>query len=221
MGGRRRNSTPTGGDTAERLLLSAARLFWQKGYAATSTRELSAQLGIQKASLYHYIQSKEDLLYELCVVSLGDIEAQGRAVMDAEDDPLLRLRALILAHVNSMSEEREMHATMLTELRSLSPEHRLDVIRRRDAYELLVQSVLESCQEVGSIRADISARLLARCLLNLLNWSIFWFDPAGKMSTQELAGVLVSIFLEGARPSLLAGRSPSVKTIALRQPKPH
>ncbi len=219
--GRRRNSTPTGGDTAERLLLSAARLFWQNGYAATSVRELSGQLGIQKASLYHHIQSKEGLLYELCVVSLGDIEAQARAVLDAEDDPLPRLRALILAHVNSMSQEREMHATMLTELRSLSPEHRLDVIRRRDAYELLVQSVLESCQEAGSVRTDISARLLARCLLNLLNWSIFWFDPAGKMSTQELAGVLASIFLEGALPAFLQGTSPSVKTIALRQPKPH
>jgi TetR/AcrR family transcriptional regulator, cholesterol catabolism regulator len=209
IGGRYRNLAPNGSDTAQRLLQSAARLFWQNGYAATSVRELSAHLGIQKASLYHHIQSKEDLLYELCVISLEDIDAQARAAVDAEHDPLLRLRALILAHVNSMSQDREMHATMLTELRSLSPEHRRDVIRRRDAYERLVQSVLETCQEAGSIRADISARLLARCLLNLLNWSIFWFNPGGKMSTQELAGVLVSIFFEGTLPSFLdGGRTP-------------
>jgi AcrR family transcriptional regulator len=216
MQGRRRNSTLTGGDTAERLLRSAARLFWQNGYSATSTRELSAQLGIRKASLYHHIHSKEDLLYELCVVSLRDIEAQARTVVDAEDDPLPRLHALILAHVNSMSQEREMHATMLTELRSLSPEHRLDVIRRRDSYEQLIQSVLVSCQEAGSIRADVSAPLLSRCLLNLLNWSIFWFDPAGPMSTEELGSVLVSIFLEGALPSFMKGRPTSVKRIAVR-----
>ena len=201
VAGRRRTSAPTGSETAERLLLSAARLFWRNGYSATSVRELSAHLGIQKASLYHHIQSKEDLLYELCVASLADIEAQARAVLDSEADPLQRLRALILAHVNSMSQEPEMHATMLTELRSLSPEHRRDVIDRRDAYERLVESVLRSCQEAGSIRADISSRLMGRCLLNLLNWTIFWFHPDGEMSSQELARVFESIFVEGARAS--------------------
>jgi AcrR family transcriptional regulator len=195
-------------------------LFWQNGYAATSVRELSTQLGIQKASLYHHIDSKEGLLYEVCIVSLGDIEARARIALDTEVDPLSRLRALILAHVNSISQEREMHATMLTELRSLSPKHKVEVIRRRDAYEIMIKSVLESCQDAGSIRVDIPARLLARCLLNLLNWSIFWFDPAGKMSTHELAEVLVSVFLQGALPAFLRPAPASMRTISVRQPNP-
>jgi TetR/AcrR family transcriptional regulator, cholesterol catabolism regulator len=198
----RRRDTATGlGDTAERLLLSAARLFWQKGYAATSTRELSAQLGIQKASLYYHIKSKEDLLYDLSVASLVDIDAHARSILDSEEEPLARLKALMRAHITSMSNEREMHATMLTELRSLSPKHRADVVRRRDGYELLVQTVLEECQLAGVVRTDVSSRLLGRCLLNLLNWSIFWFDPDGEMPTEEFVHVLESVFLEGALTS--------------------
>ncbi len=194
----RRNDMPSVvSDTAGRLLLSAARLFWQKGYAAASTREVAAQLGIQRASLYYHIKSKEDLLYDLSVASLADIEAQTRTALDGQHDPLGSLRALIRAHITSMSNGREMHATMLTELRSLSPEHRLDVIGRRDAYEALVRTILETCQQAGAVRQDISARLLGRCLLNLMNWSIFWFDPAGKVSTGELATVIQTIFLEG------------------------
>ena len=194
---RRRAAAPVPGDAAKRLLLSAARLFWQKGYAATSTRELSAQLGIQKASLYYHINSKEDLLYQLSVASLEDIGAHAEATLQNHNDPLDSLLALISAHVNAMSDEREMHATMLTELRSLSPNHRLDVIRRRDTYEQLVQATLLRCQQAGIVRLDISVELLARCLLNLLNWSIFWFDPTGEMSAPEFATVLQTVFLQG------------------------
>jgi len=201
------------------LVLSAARLFWQNGYSATSVRELAAHLGIQKASLYHHIESKEDLLYKLSVASLKDIQTQARAALEAEGDPLLRLGALILAHVNSMSEEREMHATMLTELRSLSPKHRRDVISRRDAYEQLVESILKDCQEAGLIRADISSSLLARCLLNLLNWTIFWFDPDGEMAPHELASVFDSIFLRGILPSHFGEAGP-LKTVDIRTLKP-
>src|ERR1700680_5086448 len=67
----------------------------------------------------------------------------------------------------------------------------------RDSYELLVQTILKRCQIAGLVRADIPARLLGQCLLNLMNWSIFWFNPTGKMSAEEFARVLQSIFLEG------------------------
>lgn len=106
-------------NTAERLLRLAAALFRQKGYAASTTRELASLLGIQKASLYHHIRGKEDLLFGVSVRSLEHIT---EAVTVARDTaaPDKRLNMMITAHLVTALEDQEMHTTMLIELRSLS-----------------------------------------------------------------------------------------------------
>ena len=79
--------------TAERMLNAAAALFSRKGYAATSTREIAALLRIQKASLYYHIESKEDLLYDICRSSLEQIRRDVAAAVQNISDPLERTRA--------------------------------------------------------------------------------------------------------------------------------
>ncbi|QYJ16596.1 HTH-type transcriptional repressor KstR2 [Rubrobacter xylanophilus DSM 9941] len=184
--------------TSARLHAAAAGLFWNKGYAATTTRELAAVLGLQKASLYHHMESKEELLYDICVESLGNIRSAVEAAVEGVEDPLERVRALIRAHVVSMLMDKEKHATMLTEMRSLSEKRRREVIRLRDEYERLVRSVLAEAQEAGVLRDDLSAKQLALCLLNLMNWAIFWFRSGEELSPERLAEVFTTLFLEGA-----------------------
>ena len=186
-----------GAATAKKLRDEAARLFWKKGYAATTTRELAEALGVQKASLYYHMKSKEELLYDICVESLGNIRiAVTRALAD-ESDPLARVRAMILAHVVSMLEDREKHATMLTELRALSATRRDEVVRLRDEYESLVRGVLSEAQGAGVLWREASAKELRLGLLNLLNWTIFWYRPDGEFSPEQLAGLFERIYLGG------------------------
>ena len=181
----------------EKLREEAARLFWEKGYAATTTREIAESLGVQRASLYYHMKSKEDLLYDLCVESLGNIHvAVVQAVAD-KSDPLDRIRAMIQAHVVSMLEDREKHATMLTELKALSPPRRVEIVRLRDEYEGLVRGVLSEGQEAGVLWREASAKELELALLNLLNWTIFWYSPDGELSPERLAGLLEKIYLGG------------------------
>lgn len=197
-----------GAATAKELRDEAARLFWEKGYSATTTRELAQSLGMQKASLYYHINSKEDLLYDICVESLGNIrDAVIRALAD-EGDPLTRLRAMIQAHVVSMLEDREKHATMLTELKALSPARRDEVVRLRDEYEGLVRGVISEGQEAGVLWQGASAKELELALLNLLNWTIFWYRSDGELSPESLAGLLERLYLEGIGQtgSLAAGQ---------------
>lgn len=182
--------------TSERLMTTAADLFRRKGYAQATTRELADALGIRKASLYYHISNKEDLLYAISMHSLGHIsEAVGTAAAAAPEE---RLRALINAHVVSSLSERDMHMVMLTELRALSPEHLAEVIAKRDRYEALLRGVIADDQSAGRLRGDIDAKLLTLSLLNLLNWTIFWFDPDGDLTPERLGEVLADVFLEGA-----------------------
>ncbi|HEY7389160.1 MAG TPA: helix-turn-helix domain-containing protein, partial [Bryobacteraceae bacterium] len=101
--------------TLERLFDTAAALFWEKGYAATSTREIAASLGIQQASLYYHIASKEDLFYQLCVASLEQLRSEVESGISEVRDPLGRIRALIRAHLTTLLSYQVRHVTMLTE----------------------------------------------------------------------------------------------------------
>jgi len=202
--------------TSQRLLDIAAKLFWTKGYASTTTREIAAVLGVQKASIYHHVSRKEDLLYEICVTSLEHIRKTVQAAVDTVPDPLERVRTLIRAHVAAMLVHQEKHSTMLTELRALSEDRRDEVVALRDAYEELVRSVLDHAQRAGAIRDDIPVKYLSLSLLDLMNWAIFWFQRDGDLSADRLGELFVRIYLSGVtRPPEAADDARALITEAM------
>jgi AcrR family transcriptional regulator len=181
----------------QRILATAAQLFWTKGYAQSTTRELAEMIGLKKASLYHYVQSKEDLLYEISLESLRQIGTDVAAAI-ADSAPADVLRDLIKAHIRSALGNRDHHAVMLSELRSLSEPRRRQVIKARDAYETGVRGVIARQQAERRLRTDVSPKYLTLALLNLLNWTIFWYQPGGAMEPDALGTLLASLFIGGA-----------------------
>jgi AcrR family transcriptional regulator len=187
-----------GNDSDDRVLSTAANLFRRKGYAQGTTRELAELLGLKKASLYHYVESKEDLLYKICIESLRRIDFEVATVAQASSKDL-RLRLVICAHVESALNDRDLHTVMLTELRALSPPHYAAVVKQRDAYEQRLRKIIRIEQESGQIRSDVKAKHLTLALLNLLNWTIFWYQPSGSLSPADVGELLATLFLNGAR----------------------
>lgn len=190
-------TTDSGDAVRHRIFATAAMLFRTKGYAQSTTRELAAMLGLKKASLYHYVASKEDLLYGISMDSLQQIDANVAAAVEAAS-PHDRFRELIRAHVISALGDRDQHAVMLSELGSLSDPRRQEVIKARDAYERRIRGVIQAELAERRLRTDIDAKYLALSLLNLLNWTIFWYQPGGSLEPEKLADILATIFIEGA-----------------------
>src|SRR5579872_534601 len=93
--------------TVDRLLDTAAVLFWEKGYTATTTREIASALEIQQASLYYHIASKEDLLHRLCVSSLEDFLTSVPTALEGATDPMDRVRIMIRAHITTLLKHQE------------------------------------------------------------------------------------------------------------------
>jgi AcrR family transcriptional regulator len=184
--------------TSERLLLGSAELFREKGYAGTTTRALSALAGIQNGSLYHHVDGKEDLLYRLCMGALDDVSAVFSAIAAEDLDPLTRLEKLARRYLEQALDDRDRHATMLSEIRFLSPARQAEVIAHRDANVSIVEGTVRQAQEVGQVRSDIDAKYLTLALFNLLNWTIFWYAPDGELSEPAIAEILWSVFSVGA-----------------------
>lgn len=184
-----------GGD---HLVTTAAALFRERGYAATTTRDLARALGIQSASLYYHIGKKEDLLYTICIESLRNIRREAEAAVRQAKTPDEAVRLLIQSHVMCALGERDQHAVMLFELRHLSAERAATILALRDGYEALVRRVLSDARKVGTLRSDLTPKLLSLTLLNLLNWTIFWYRAAGRLRPKDVAELLTTVFISGA-----------------------
>jgi TetR/AcrR family transcriptional regulator, cholesterol catabolism regulator len=184
--------------TASRILDVGAKLFREQGYALSTTRELSARLGINKASLYYHVSSKEELLYLICVDSLRHVTEAVTQAIESCEDPMDQLHAVFHAHLRSVLSNLDLHATMLLELRSLGGQWRVEVQRARDEYEALIGAIIARTQEAGEVRADLSAKHLAIGMLSLLNWTIYYYKPEGALSPEELAEMLWQLYINGA-----------------------
>jgi TetR/AcrR family transcriptional regulator, cholesterol catabolism regulator len=176
----------------------AARLFAEKGYSATTTREISRALGITNGTFYYHYSSKEELLVRICNTSLDRIIDAVSHAVSKEEDPRGRIEALVHTHVQTMLLDQELHKTMLTELRSLNGSNLNRVRAQRDVYSNLVRETIVQAQDAGTLRQDVSAPAMTLLLLNMLNWTIFWFNPQGSMSPEEIARFTASVFLAGA-----------------------
>jgi AcrR family transcriptional regulator len=184
--------------TGERLFDIAATLFCEKGYAATTTREIAAAARIQQASLYYHVTGKEDLLHQICVSSLEQLFTDVQSAVNAASNPLERIEILARTHLRTILRHQIRHVTMLKELRALSDPHRAVVMTLRKKYANLVRSVIEEAQTAGAVRGDIQARYLYLALLNILNWAVLWFRRGQTLSEDQLGRTFTSIYLTGA-----------------------
>jgi TetR/AcrR family transcriptional regulator, cholesterol catabolism regulator len=187
-------------DPGEKAVRVGAKLFARKSYAATTTRELAKALGMTNGAFYHYFPTKEDLLLAICEESLGRIIRAAKDSLVGIEDDSERLRALITGHVESMLRDQALHRTMLIELRSLSPTNLQRVLQLRADYGNFVKATIAAAGEDGALRKDIDSEMLTLMLLNLLNWTIFWFDRRGKLSADEIAALVTTMFFDGAGP---------------------
>jgi AcrR family transcriptional regulator len=177
----------------EEIFLAAAEMFWEKGYHATSMSDIAAAMNMRKASIYHHIQTKETLLYEMSISSMRHIRNAAESV--EETDPERLLRGMIVQHVLALLDDRSKHATALVELRSLAQVERQQVVGLRDDYDALFDGAVEAVQAQYGRWPGIPPRLVRLALLGMLNWSVFWYSQNGPESAEEVGNSFADIFL--------------------------
>lgn len=180
----------------EELTRTAARLFAERGYHGTSLADLADELGIQKASLYHHIASKEDLLWE--VASAG-AEAF-HAALDAIPDELAaseKIRLAFRAHLGVVADQLEVATVFVREWRYLEGERRERFLAERRRYEERVRGLFREGVEGSELRTDLDVEAAALAFLSAANWAYTWLRSGS--STDAIADRLYFLLLDGMR----------------------
>ena len=190
------NETPSASAprTEQRILEVATVLFYEKGYHATTMREVAAGVGIKAGSLYNHFPSKEELLFRIAEGVMRDLLAAGREAVAAAPDPRGRLRALVRAHVVYHADQRFRAKVADDQLNALEPERRAAVVAVRDAYEQLWRDVLDAGRAAhGWVVPDTPVVTFA--ITTMCTAVDVWYRENGRLTPSDVADVYEQLVL--------------------------
>jgi TetR/AcrR family transcriptional regulator, cholesterol catabolism regulator len=185
-------------DSRQEILRTAARLFQQRGYDATSMNDVAAALKLSKGGLYHHFPSKDEILFEIMSHAM-DI-TQERVINAARGiaDPEERLRALIRLHIEVVLSPRDREITvMLHENHPLPPALRKRINARKKDYIHFVENLVAEVQKLRQAKGSVSPRAAAFALLGMINWIYQWYKPEGELQVQNLVPQFTTLVFAG------------------------
>ncbi len=178
------------------ILQAAAQIFRQKGYHAASMRDIADAVHLQKASLYHHVRGKQEILLAILDWALDLLIADLEEVLRSDQPPEEKLRQAMHAYTSRLTEDADLATVLLLEHRSLEQPLRAQHIARRDRFERLWRQLLEEGIQAGVFR-PVDIPVAAFALLGVQNWMITWYRENGRMSHEQLAERFYDLFLHG------------------------
>lgn len=179
------------------IIIEAARLFREKGYLATSIRDISEALEMTSAALYYHFKNKEEILLGIMNVGLdGLLEAVGVAIAN-ESTVWEKIRAALEVHLEISLAYQDFAFVLLKDLRHLSPEWQGAIIEKRDRYDGLWDKMLSEGQAAGIFRSNVDLELLRLMTFGAVNLVISWYKPSGTYRPQEIADAFLNFIGEG------------------------
>jgi AcrR family transcriptional regulator len=202
----RERTNPKNGNESRRgdLVRVAAQLFREKGFEATTIRDIAGAVGMQSGSPFYHFANKHELLMAVMEEGLRLGLERSHAVVEAAGlTPVERFRQLVRAHYGILHEAgSDFIPVMLYDWRSLPAAYRRRIVELKDRYDALWQATLDALHAEGRLGAD--ARIARLMILGAINFSATWYRarPRGRagVDLDTLAAETAALFLREAPP---------------------
>lgn len=178
------------------IVQGAARLFDRVGYHGVNMSMIAEAAGVKKPTLYHYIKSKDEILFMLHELFIGTLRKNTDARIAQGADELEVLRGMIVDTLRLMHDYPGYMRAFFEHTRELGREQRAVIAGKRDEYIVLIVGILEKAMAKNLInKAD--PRLAANCLFAVANWPYQWYRPGRDPAPEVIAEQCWQILLRG------------------------
>jgi len=184
---------------AQEIYLTAAQLFFERGFESTSVSDIADTLNITKAGLYYYFKSKQELLFQIVTTGLDNVKNEVLDPAHFIADPEERLKFIILNHSRLAAEGNHAVIIISHEINALTSEQRAIVQKRRRDYFDFVRNTLVELQRLGKIK-EIDITTATFTLFGMILWLPRWFRSNGKLSVDKVCKDVCDMALRGLMP---------------------
>lgn len=183
----------------QQILSGAAEVFRTKGYAESSLRDVAEAVGIDRASLYYYVGSKEEILVELVRGPLTDIEKRINTIVKSGASPEDMLRDAIVSHLDSYEQGWPESFVFLGQNLDRIGDAADDFTKLAKRYHASLLRIIGEGQQAGTFRSDIDARIAMYGIIGMCNWVHRWYRPGGSRTLREVGEDFASMLLDGLK----------------------
>jgi TetR/AcrR family transcriptional regulator, cholesterol catabolism regulator len=183
-------------DRKKEILTSAQSVLKEKGYAATSVRDIAKALTMEPASLYSHFKSKEDILKITCFEMADKFELAVKEVNDIYFNAEEKLRMAIKLHVEILTQNLDSALIFIRDWRNLTGKSLEQFVAKRNTYEAGFREIVQTGIEEGVFN-ETDKKFAALTILSSVNWIVEWYQPDGNLNAEQIAEKLSNFILSG------------------------
>jgi AcrR family transcriptional regulator len=195
-------------DRWDRLVTCAGEIFAEKGYQSTTIDDIASRMGLLPGSLYYYISGKEDLLFEVASrINEGALELTREPEGVAGSSAVVRLNSVIERWMHRIQRAHPwgIYNLLEREVRALDAE-RVSLLRKqRQELRAFLRGIIEQGIEEGDFDSGVVPSVAINGIMRLLGTTLQWFDPAGRLTYDEITAWYATFILRGLSPPAVEG----------------
>ncbi|MEO5945572.1 MAG: TetR/AcrR family transcriptional regulator [Chitinophagaceae bacterium] len=180
------------------ILLRASTMFREKGFSATSMRDLAEMVGIEAASLYNHIQSKSEILQEIIFRMANDCNVHLEELENSNLSSIKKIESLIRFHVQMMINKCDDYTVMINEWMHLSEPYLTNFNIQRHQYVVKMEGIVADGFQQKEMKG-ISPYVTVLTILSSVRGLEFWHRSAEKITQQEIEDNMVNLLISGLK----------------------
>lgn len=180
----------------EQITKVAQNMFRERGYPATSMRDLANEVGVMPASLYNHIKSKEEILEKICFGIAEDFFSGIKNLMNEDIAADEKLRKAITSHVEVIKNNADASAVFFLDWRHLSEPKLSEFKELRNSYENVFKSIIKEGIEKG-VFSVLDEKVTVLTIFSAMNWTYNWYKTSKGFRPKEISDSLSNLILNG------------------------
>lgn len=179
------------------IIRAAAKVFKAKGYHAATIQDIADEVGLLKGSLYHYVTSKEELLYLVVKDPITRVYRKLEKIADGKGSAREKIVRAIAVHLEAFDSHYPHLFVYIREMDSLYARLKDKIAESPKHYERLWHRILREGMKAGELRDDFDVKVVTYAILGAMNWMYKWYEQNGRLSIREVANIYARTFLDG------------------------